>query len=270
LAQLIRATFRFYAELNDFLAPDRRYHALERDVPPTDTVKHVVESLGVPHTEIDLILINGKSATFSDVLQEGDYVSIFPVFESLDVRTLERLRPEPSRNLKFVLDIHLGGLAAYLRMLGFDSWYATNAPDDELANLSCNEGRVLLTRDVGLLKRSKVERGYFVRNTGPRLQLEEVVRRFDLLESTRPFSRCMRCNAELASVAKESIVDRLPRRTRELHTEFKLCPACDKVYWKGSHHDRMVSWIRELRLKFENPDSAIRCGEIEGGSGTPV
>jgi uncharacterized protein len=241
-----RVTFRFYAELNDFLPVERRFVALDQDVPATDTVKHVIESMGVPHTEIDLILINGRTAGFSERLEHGDYVSVYPVFESLDITPIERLRPEPLRVLRFVLDMHLGRLAAYLRMLGFDTWYETQADDATLASVSQEEGRVLLTRDVGLLKRSRVERGYFVRNTKPAVQLREVVERFDLPGSTRPFTRCLRCNTPLVDVAKVDIAHRLPPRTRELHNEFKAWTRCDKVFWKGSHHERMLSWIDRL------------------------
>ena len=238
--------FRFYAELNDFLPAERRFVSFTHTVPPTDTVKHVIESFGVPHTEVDLILINGRTATFSDRLEEDDCVTVYPVFESLDIRSLERLRPEPLRDLRFVVDMHLGRLAAYLRMLGFDTWYENHADDASLAQISHEQGRVLLTRDVGLLKRSRVERGYFVRNTSPLRQLREVVERFDLIESTRPFTRCLRCNSLLQAASKSDIEHRLPPRTRELHTEFKMCQSCDKVYWKGSHHERMTKWIRSL------------------------
>jgi uncharacterized protein with PIN domain len=238
--------FRFYAELNDFLEPERRYLPFEHRVPTTDTVKHVIESLGVPHTEVDLILVNGTSVPFSQPLEEGDRVSVYPVFESLDVRKLERLRPEPLRDLRFVLDGHLGRLAAYLRMLGFDTSYAVNAADPELARISAEENRVLLTRDVGLLKRSAVTRGYYVRSTNPLRQLSEVVQRFDLLASVKAFTRCLQCNALLEPVEKDAVAHRLPPRTRELYDDFRICGACGKIYWKGSHHRRMLSWIHAL------------------------
>jgi uncharacterized protein len=241
-------TFRFYAELNDFLPTERRFVAFPHVVPRTDTVKHVIESLGVPHTEVDLIVINGRTAGFGEPLNDGDYVSVYPVWESIDIRELERLRPEPLRDLRFVLDMHLGRLAAYLRMLGFDTWYATHADDDALARISHEEVRVLLTRDVGLLKRSRVTRGYFVRNTTPLLQLREVAERFDLTDSTHPFTRCLRCNRPLTNVNKADIEDRLPPRTRQLHTEFKICTKCNKIFWKGSHHQRMLAWIRALHV----------------------
>jgi uncharacterized protein with PIN domain/sulfur carrier protein ThiS len=244
---LIRVSFRFYAELNDFLPPDRRYRATEHRVAPSDTVKHIIESLGVPHTEVDLILVNGESVPFSHQLNDGDYVSVFPVFESVDIRSLERLRPEPLRNPKFVLDGHLGRLAAYLRMLGFDVWYSRYADDELLASVTHDEQRILLTRDVDLLKRNKVTRGYYVRSDQPHEQLQDVVTRFDLLENIQPFSRCMHCNARLEPVAKEEVLDRLPPHTKATKNEFSVCAGCGKIYWKGSHHARMLGWIDELR-----------------------
>jgi uncharacterized protein with PIN domain len=246
-AESIRASFRFYAELNDFLALERRYRTFEHVFASSDTVKHLIESLGVPHTEVDLVLVNGASVPFTHRLSDGDQVSVYPMFESIDIRSLERLRPVPLREPKFVLDGHLGRLAAYLRMLGFDTWYETCADDVKLADVSSSEGRALLTRDVELLKRSKVVRGYFVRSDKPREQLRDVVIRFDLLDATAPFSRCMSCNGVLARVSKDDVIDELPPHTRETKNEFSRCPDCRKIYWKGSHQSRMLGWIEELR-----------------------
>ena len=177
---VIRAQFRFYAELNDFLLPERRFQAFQHPLAASDTVKHVIESLGVPHTEVDLILVNGQSVSFSHQLQEGDRVSIYPMFESLDIRPILRLRPEPLRNIRFVVDSNLGGLARHLRMLGFDSLYRNNFAGDEIARISSSEKRVLLTRDAELLKGRGITHGYYVRTTVPVEQVAEVLRRFDL------------------------------------------------------------------------------------------
>lgn len=245
-APVIHARFRFYAELNDFLAPERRYCEFVHPLAASDTVKHVIESLGVPHTEVDLILVNGVSVPFTRQLQDGDRVSVYPMFESLDVRSLTRLRPEPLRDPRFVLDGHLGRLAAYLRMLGFDVWHQTCADDARLAEVSAAETRTLLTRDLDLLKRANVERGYFIRSGDPHTQLRDVVTRFDLGDSIRPFTRCMSCNGLLERVPKQAVEDRLPPHTRATKEEFSVCRACGKIYWKGSHHARMRTWIEAL------------------------
>jgi hypothetical protein len=186
------ARFRFYAELNDFLSLDRRFAEFEYDFLDIATVKDRIESFGVPHVEVDLILVNGQSVDFSHRVQDGDRISIYAVFEAFDIAGLTRLRPEPLRDPRFVLDVHLGRLAAYLRMLGFDSLYQNRCSDGRLAEVSHEEHRILLTRDVGLLKRGSVTHGYYLRTTQPRQQLVEVVRRFDLGACPRiDFSRTL-------------------------------------------------------------------------------
>ena len=212
-------------------------------------MKDAIESLGVPHTEVELILVNGESSDFSRILSEGDRVSVYPVFEAFDIGPLVRLRPEPLRQTRFLLDGHLGRLARYLRMVGFDSAYDRNAEDEALARLSVSERRILLTRDRGLLKRREVTHGYWVRQTDARKQLSEVVRRFDLAGRLRPFTRCLRCNAELHAAAKIDVASQLPPRTRDCYQEFLRCGGCGNVYWQGPHHRRMLAMIEELKAQ---------------------
>src|SRR5262245_38355411 len=195
-----RATFRFYAELNDFLPPERRGVSFPYDYIDQASVKDRIESFGVPHTEVDLVLANGEPVAFAYRVRDGDRISVYPVFEAFDIQGLSRLRPEPLRDPRFVLDTHLGRLAAYLRMLGFDAAWNNRMDDEELARVSRDEHRILLTRDIGLLKRSAVTHGHFVRETDPAGQLEEVVRRFDIARLAAPFTRCLRCNVPLVRV----------------------------------------------------------------------
>src|SRR5690242_4538900 len=178
-----RAYFRFYAELNDFLPPARRSVSFPHAFRGGPAVKDAIESLGVPHTEIDLILADGESVDFAWILRDGARVSVYPVFESLDIAPLTRVRPSPLREVRFVLDVHLGRLARYLRMLGFDARWRNDAGDEELARTAAAEHRIILTRDAGLLKRRIVTHGYRVREADPRRQLAEVVRRLDLSRS---------------------------------------------------------------------------------------
>jgi uncharacterized protein with PIN domain len=241
-----RAFFRFYAELNDFLPAPRKQTAFAHIFAGRVSVKDMIESLGVPHTEVDLILVDGRSVDFSYLVRDDDRISVYPVFESIDIAPLVRVRPQPLREPRFVLDTHLGQLATYLRMLGFDTLYQNDQPDEELAHLSSQEGRILLTRDRGLLKRSIVTHGYCVRETNPRHQLVEVLRRFDLFDAATPFRRCMRCNGLLQPVSKAAICDRLPPRTRQYYDEFRLCQGCDQIYWKGSHYRRMQQFIKSV------------------------
>ncbi|MBI1876896.1 MAG: Mut7-C ubiquitin/RNAse domain-containing protein [Chloroflexi bacterium] len=237
------ASIRFYAELNDFLPSDQRQKTLTYPFELSASVKDVIEALGVPHTEVDLILANGGSVDFAYLVQDGDYISVYPVFEAIDITPLVRVRPRPLRETRFILDVHLGRLAVYLRMLGFDTLYRNDYADEELAHISSSQGRILLTRDRGLLKRSVVTHGYCVRSTNPRQQLTEVVRRFDLFVSLAPFSRCLHCNGLLQAVDKETISDRLPPKTRQYYNDFRRCQCCDHIYWPGSHFQRMQQFI---------------------------
>jgi hypothetical protein len=193
------------------------------------------------------VLVNGESSDFSRPLADGDRVSVYPVFEALDVSSLVRVRPAPLRQTRFVLDGHLGRLARYLRMLGFDTAWNRRSEDEDLARLSAAERRILLTRDRGLLKRREVTHGYWLRETDPRRQLREVVARFDLAGSMRPFSRCLRCNAPLRAAAKAEVEARLPPRTRACYEEFLRCDGCGGVYWSGPHHRRMAALVDEVR-----------------------
>jgi len=236
---MVRLSIRFYAELNDFLPPRRRQVEFEHVLAEHASVKHVIETLGVPHTEVDLVLVDGRSVDFAYRVQDGDRISVYPVFESFDISALERVRPRPLREPRFVLDVHLGRLAGYLRMVGFDALYRNDYDDATLADLSRSERRILLTRDRGLLKRSAVTHGYLLRASDPREQLAEVVRRFDLTGLIAEFTRCMRCNGVLAPVAKATIEHRLLPKTRRYYDEFAVCRDCERIYWKGSHYEDM-------------------------------
>jgi uncharacterized protein with PIN domain len=241
-----QADIRFYAELNDFLPLGKRNRRTAYEFEVSGAVKDVIEALGVPHTEVDLMLANGESVDFSYRVRDGDRISVYPVFESIDISPLERLHPRPLRNVRFAADTHLGRLAKYLRMAGFDTAYRREHDDEELAKLSLAENRVLLTRDRGLLKRNTINRGYYVRATNPREQLVEVLARFDLLGAMAPFERCVHCNTLLEQTQKELISDRLLPDTQQYYDEFCVCPACDRIYWKGSHYRRMQQFMQSM------------------------
>jgi uncharacterized protein len=240
------ASVRFYAELNDHLPEAKRYGTLEKRLTTPTTAKDLLESFGVPHTEVDLVLVNGMSVGFAQLVQPGDRVSVYPKFEAFDISAELRVRPEPLRDTRFVLDVHLGKLAAYLRMLGFDARYQSCFRDDDLARISAEEHRILLTRDRELLKRGQVTHGYWLRQTDSRRQIAEILNRFDLGSAIQPFMRCMACNGLLEDVAKDQVRERIPPLAAELHHEFRECRRCARVYWKGSHYRRMESWIQEL------------------------
>jgi len=240
------AYFRFYAELNDFLPKNKRYTQFPLTFKNRQTTKHLIESIGVPHPEVDLILVNGEPKDFSYVVQDEDVISVYPVFESFDISAENKLRAEPLREPKFVLDGHLGGLCAYMRLLGFDALYRNDYADEEIAQIAYQQDRICLTRDRGLLKRNLVKRGYCLRSLDSRQQVKEVLRRFDLLRSVRPFQRCAHCNGLLENVDKSVIIDQLLPKTKRYYDQFKRCSECGQVYWKGSHYERIVKLIDDL------------------------
>ena len=238
------AEFRFYEELNDFLKPERRKRALTYRFNGRPGIKDAIEAQGVPHVEVDLILVNGESVGFDYQLQDGDRVAVYPVFESLDITPLVKLREKPLRTVAFVVDVNLGRLARLLRLMGFDTLFSNAYADDEIVRISEEQNRIVLTRDRRLLHAKAVTHGYWVRSVWPSRQIEEVVRRFDLAGLVRPFSRCADCNGLIEPVAKEAVLDRLEPKTKKYYETFYRCPACGKIYWEGSH-------VGKLRERFQ-------------------
>lgn len=239
----MQTAIRFYAELNDHLSVGKartEYVFLARE---SLSVKEMIESLGVPAAEVDLILVNGESVDFSYGVVDGDRISVFPVFESLDITSLTKLRQKPLRTPRFVADVHLGKLARYLRMFGFDTLYENSYTDDELLFISKSEKRVLLTKDRKLLQEHTVERAFLIEPKEPRMQLTQILRRFDLFNSTAAFQRCLCCNSLLERVAKQVILHRLPPKVKAGFDDFQQCKKCDKIYWKGTHYERMQDLV---------------------------
>jgi uncharacterized protein len=240
---------RAYAELNDFLAPGSRGVTVRRPFRSHQTVKDVLEAMGIPHTEIDLIVVNGDPQGFDHRPTTGDRIAAYPMFEAFDIGPTARLRPTPLRDPRFVLDVNLGRLARLLRVLGFDVWWASDADDQTLADISLEQQRILLTRDRGLLKRRAVTHGLFVYSQQPEQQTLEVIRRLDLGEQLAPLTRCVRCNGRLATVSKDQVVDDLEPLTRRYYDEFSRCPDCGRIYWAGSHYKRLISLVDRLRAQ---------------------
>ncbi|GAB4287527.1 MAG: Mut7-C RNAse domain-containing protein [Ignavibacteriaceae bacterium] len=242
-----KALFRFYEELNDFLPAQKRKKEFEFRFIGKPSVKDVIESLGIPHTEVDLILVNGESKNFAYNLKEADRVSVYPVFESLDISSIQHLRPEPLRKPLFIADVHLGKLTSFMRMLGFDTLYDNKFSDSEIIRISISEHRVILTRDKKLLMNKKVTHGYYVRNSDSIWQITEVIKRFDLKDKIMEFSRCINCNSVLHKVEKENIIERLPPKVRKYQSDFLRCRNCGKIYWRGSHWRNMKKIISLIK-----------------------
>lgn len=239
--------FQFFGELKDHLPRELRNVEVRKDFLLPGSAKDVIESLGVPHTEVDAVTVNGESVDWSRLIVDGDRVSVYPVGYATGLQPVLHLMPEIAGEPRFVADVHLGRLAGYLRMLGFDTAYSNSATDPELVSIAVEEQRVLLTRDRELLKHGSLERGYWLRETAPRRQVEEVVRRFRLAERIRPLTRCIVCNGLLRSRAKGEVGEKVPPRVLEWCKDFRQCEVCGRVYWEGSHAEKMRTWVRELK-----------------------
>jgi hypothetical protein len=244
---MIQVSFRFYAQLNDFLPWVLRRQRFTRVLPPHSSVKDTIEALGPPHPEVELVVVNGEPVGFERHLQDGDHVAVYPRFRSIDVTGVRRVGGDPPDPVRFSVDVHLGKLASLLRLAGFDA--VTLADDAAVAHTAEREARVVLTRDVGLLKRSAVRHGYWVRHITPELQLAEVLERFGLLGRMEPFARCLRCNSRLLPVEADAVADRLLPRTRSEFREFRVCPGCERIYWQGSHYARLAEVLDVVRRR---------------------
>ncbi len=249
---MISVHVRCYAELNDGLPAWVHQRAFPYEAPEGNTVGDLTQALGLSAEVVDLVLVNGASVGWNHVLNDGDRVSLYPVFETFDISSVTRLRTEPLRQPRFVVDVHLGKLAHHLRMVGFDTAYNNRAHDADLVKLATTEARTLLSKDRELLQNESLPRRYRVHANDPRLQLIEVLRRFDLFDCLHPFTRCIECNTPLLQIAKAEILHRLPPKVQEVYNEFQLCPLCDRIYWKGSHYERMREFIERVQREGKN------------------
>lgn len=236
---------RFFGDLVDFL-PGRR-PVVERTFDVAPSIKDSIEASGVPHTEVDLILADGVPVGWEHPLRDGERITVYPRFRSFDVSGFSLVHVAPLEAPRFVVDGHLARLARYLRLLGFDSLQPAGADDEDLAKLSAGQSRAVLTRDLGLLKRSIVRHGYFVRSVDPLLQCAEVVRHFDLIEVAAPYTRCMACNGRLEPLGNDEASHEVPTRIAARHDSFQRCTDCDRVYWEGSHVARLDEIVAAVR-----------------------
>ena len=243
---MTKATFRFYEELNDFLPQGRRKRDFQAYFHPKSTVKDIIVSLGVPHTEVDLILVNGVSVDFTCPLNGGERISVYPVFESFDIRSCRNLGPNPLRHLRFVTDIHLGRLTRYLRLFGFDTLYYNVFNPRGLIEVSVRQARVLLTRNKRLLKNKATTRGIWVRDVDPRMQLKRIFQRLDLYSEVSPFSRCLWCNCLVRPISNQEVARRLPSRIKFRHQFFSLCSSCHRVSRERKHLKQMSLFVQEM------------------------
>jgi uncharacterized protein with PIN domain len=242
------ATFRFYAWLNDLLSPRRKSAEVAVAFDGAPAVKDTIESLGIPHTEVSLILVNGTPRGPDYHLCDGDRVSVYPPFATFNTSVVTgtpELTPHPPR---FICDVHLGKTARRLRLLGFDTLYRNDYSDPEIVRIALAQDRIVLTRDRGLLKYAGVRYGCLLRSTSTDMQVNEIALRYDLYSSARPFTRCTRCNGRIEPVSKKDVERLLEPKTRECYDTFRRCTGCKRVYWEGSHVERVRNTLRLMGI----------------------
>jgi uncharacterized protein with PIN domain len=242
-----KVRLRFHGDLNVFLGSKAGDAVIERRLAEKTAIKDVIESCGVPHPEVDLILVDDQMVGFDLALARDARVEVFPVESRGTERTGKLL--QNIGVVRFVADGHLGRLTRNLRLLGFDVAYGQNADDRELLEVMVRENRALLTRDRRLLMHAIVQHGYWPRSQNADEQTIEVVRRFDLSELIAPFTRCLRCNAPLEAAAKADIIGKLEPLTKIYYDRFRRCPDCKQIYWSGSHFPKLQRRVEEIRSR---------------------
>lgn len=238
-----QVSFRFYEELNDYLPEEKRKVWFEYSYQGSIVIQDAIQSMGVPPEEIDLILVNQQSRGFDYILEDGDQISVYPMFELFDLKGISSLRENPLRNPTFICDVHLGRLCKYLRMLGWDTLYSNKYTPEEMIAISLQEKRIILSRSYQLIRHKEVTHSYWIRSADPLEQIRDLILKLDLSTIADPLIRCLNCNEKLLRVDKLEILHRIQTRTAKYYDEFFKCPTCNKIYWKGSHFENMLAFI---------------------------
>jgi uncharacterized protein len=240
------ATFCFHKSLNDFLPPSLKGSVIRYNFNGAPAIKDAIEAIGIPHTEVDRIVVDNRPVGFYYLLGNNNEVRVFPFDESAEA-SQDKPSIKPGQ-VRFILDVHLGKLAKSLRMLGLDTIYENNLSDKTIAEIAASEERIVLTRDVGLLKHKAITYGYWLRSQNSDEQLSEVIKRYNLSSQAKPFTKCIACNGDIKQVSKDHVLEMLPPKTKDYFNEFFQCKNCNRVYWKGSHYERMIEFIKQLKL----------------------
>jgi len=249
------AEIKFYGSLNGFISKFKSHRMQRVPFGGNPSVKDFIEARGVPHVEVDVILVNGRSVDFKYNLEDGDRIQVYPqCFNSEpEVENVRHLQPGYPDLITFILDVHLGALARLLRLAGFDTDYSNDRDDAEIVRQATKEHRVVLTRDVDLLKFKNLKFGYWVRNTNPEKQAIEIVKRFKLKDQIRPFTRCMNCNGRLQPVEKDKVWEKIPPKVKKWRDSFTQCRQCGKIYWKGTHYNRLLKKLDRIKNSCNEP-----------------
>jgi len=245
---MYRVSLHFYNELNKFLPQEKRDNDFEFQFTSRRSVKDLIESFGIPHTEIDVIFVNDTSVDFSYILNDGDNIKVYPASETLNLKPVKHLKPQ-FETIKFLVDIHLAKLARYLRLLGLDAICEKNLTPEILIEKALDENRIIVTRSRNLLRTKEITLGVLIKEDIPEKQLEEIFHRYDFSPHCKPFTRCMECNTILQLIEKEKIVDRLPPKVKVAYQSFTICTNCDKIYWQGTHIEKLNELIGKIIKK---------------------
>jgi uncharacterized protein with PIN domain len=243
---MLQVSIRCYAELNDFLPMEKRFVTSSISLLSNTRIEELANKIGISPNVIDLVLANGTSVSMMYLLEENDRIALYPVFESFDISSITEVRNHPLRQPRFVLDVHLRKLTNHLRMFGFDALYRNNYTNEILIALSINEHRILLSKDRSLLETESLLHAYNVKNKDPRLQLIEVLERFDLYNLVALFTRCIECNTILQNFDKHAVLSPIPPKVKEWCTKYQWCSFCDRIYWEGSHYLHMQEFIQSV------------------------
>ncbi|MCP4576291.1 MAG: Mut7-C ubiquitin/RNAse domain-containing protein [Deltaproteobacteria bacterium] len=238
--------FRFNGELNDFLPPDRRMRGFASRFKGRESIKDKIEALGVPHSEVDFILVNGKSVAFNYILDNGDHIGVYPWIETLDVPGITHLMHMPTGSPRFIADQNIHDIVKIMRALGLDVFQDQIFSPEELVHISINEKRIILSTSRQLLKRKRVVHGFFIRQGNREAQIQKIVNRLSLKNRCKPFSRCLICNTLLEMVEKESVWERIPPKTRNHCNDFARCLSCNRIYWKGTHYQKIKEKVDRI------------------------
>lgn len=243
---------KFYNRLSKFLLDKSQKYITHKFIDRTN-VKDLIEAFGIPHTEVDVILVNKKSVTFNYLIKDGDKIEVFPNREKVFVKKLIPLKPKIIGKPKFIADVHLGGLVKLMRMFGLDVLYNNNYTDDEIVEISKTQKRIILTRDIGLLKRKNVKYGHFIFGTTKEEQFKETCQSFDLIKYSQPLSLCLECGTKLKRISHKKALERLKDFKFDKNLSFHTCEKCNKIYWEGSHYDKMKKKIQTLKIYLKHP-----------------
>lgn len=241
-------TFHFHEAFFIFLNRINKKLKIVYGLDRRASIKDIIESLGVPHTEVGKILLGNQEIGFNFIPEESVDLSIFPITPPFDVLNASLLRPEPLDKISFIVDINVGKLAPLLRVLGMDAKYSDGLTDNEISLVAEQERRIVLSRDTHLLKRKQIIFGRMIRSIYPYDQLEETISFFGIKGPFKMFSLCLRCNRELFQVNKEDILHRLEPKTKKYFNSFKMCPECNRIYWRGSHHENIKRRLKDVGM----------------------